>query len=116
MVYTVIETWKKVNDTTLTGKSIMIMSGDTVLNERMSIQPAKNYINMNSRNLAMADAEIENFKLIKLTSDKLIFEKVTGGKPENITYHFISPETMRILIKTDGKSVESYNMKKFIKR
>jgi hypothetical protein len=115
-IYTVIETWKKANDTALNGKSIMIMSGDTVLNERMSIQPGRSFITLFSKNLSVADSDFENYKLTKLTADKIIFEKVTAGKPENITYNFITPETMRILIETDGKSVESYNMKKIIKK
>jgi hypothetical protein len=115
-IYTVVETWKKTNDTTLNGRSIMIMSGDTVLNELMSIQPGRSYINLYSKNLSISDSDFENFKLSKISSDKIIFEKVIAGKPESITYNFINSETMRILMETEGKSVESYNMKKIIKK
>jgi hypothetical protein len=115
-VYSVIETWKKVDDTTLSGRSIMIVKGDTVLNERMSIQPGRSQIKLWSKNLSVIDSDFENFKLTKLKADKITFEKITAGKPENITYKFITPETLRILFETDGKSVESYNMKKIIKK
>ncbi len=115
-VYKVVEIWKKVNDTTLSGRSIMIMSGDTLLNEVMSIQPSPRYIFLTSRNLSVADSDIESYQLTKLKSDKIIFEKATSDKPDNITYNFITPETMRILIQAEGKSIESYNMKKIIKK
>jgi hypothetical protein len=115
-VYTVVETWKKVNDTTLKGRSIMVMSGDTVLNERMSIQPTRRFICLNSKNLLVPESEFESFRLAKLSSDKIHFEKTGSEKSESITYNFISPETMRILFQTKGKSVESYNMKKIMKK
>lgn len=115
-VYSVLETWKKFNDTTLDGSSIMIMAGDTVLNEQMVIQPGRSYINLWSKNILVTESDVENYKLTKLTPEKIVFKKVTSGIPENITYNFITPETMRILIETDGKSVESYNMKKIIKK
>jgi hypothetical protein len=115
-VYSVVETWKKVNDTTLEGSSIMIMSGDTVLNEKMSIQPGRKYINLYSKNISVTESDFENYRLTKLTPEKITFQKVTTGKSENITYNFITSETMRISIETDGKSVESYNMKKIIKK
>jgi hypothetical protein len=115
-LYTVMETWKKANDTTLIGRSIMIISGDTALNEQMSIQPGRSYIKLCSKNLSVADSDIENFKLTKISKDKIRFEKVPEGKPESITYYFITPGTMRILMETEGKSVESYNMKKIMKK
>lgn len=115
-VYTVFESWKKTNDTTMDGRSIMIMTGDTVLNEQMNIQAGRSYISLHTKNLSVANADVENFKLTKQTTDKIIFEKITTVNPESITYNFITPETMRILMKTDGKSVESYNMKKIIKK
>ena len=113
-LYMVVETWKKVNDTTLKGNSIMIMEKDTVLNEKMTIQPGRSNIYFYSKNLMDPESEIQNFKLQKIKSKKIIFEKL-GSKTDFITYNFITPETLRILIENDKKSIESYNMKKIIK-
>ena len=115
-VYTVIETWKKENDTALSGQSIMVMKGDTVLNEQMSIQPSKRSICLQSKNHLVPESASESFCLAKLSADKIHFEKTGSEDSESITYNFISPETMRILFQTKGKSVESYNMKKIIKK
>jgi hypothetical protein len=115
-VYTMMEIWKKTSDTTLSGRSIMIMTGDTVLNERMSIQPGQSSINLTSKNLSVEDSDFENYKLTKITSDKIMFEKQQAGKPERMTYNFIDQGTLRILFETNGKSIEGYNMKKIIKK
>ncbi|MEI6853137.1 MAG: hypothetical protein WCL06_09850, partial [Bacteroidota bacterium] len=81
-VYTNVEIWKKVNDTTMSGRSIMIMSGDTVLNETMCIQPGPHSIYLTSKNLLVADSDIESYQLTKLKADKIIFEKAISGKPD----------------------------------
>jgi len=114
-VYSVFETWKKINDTTFKGSSIMLVNGDTVLNEKMSIEPRKSFINLSIKNLSVPESAVDNYKLSKIKADKIEFVKLATDKHENIIYHFVTPETLRILIESDGKSIESYNMKKFIK-
>ncbi len=114
-VYAVFENWKMIDDTTFKGKNIMILNNDTVLNEQMTIETGKNSINLYMKNLVIPDAPIENYKLEQIKTNKIVFKKSTINKIERITYYFVSPETLRILIESDGKSAESFNMKKFIK-
>jgi len=115
MVYAMTETWKKVSDTLLVGSSVMFMKGDTVLNERMSIRPGANSIIFTTKNLVVEGAVAESYRLQRIKHHKIEFEKTSEGKTSQITYHFVSPITMRILITTDGNSIESYNMNKVIK-
>lgn len=112
-VYTIIERWRKSNDSTFRGSSIMLMNKDTLLNQSMLINVKSNSIVFTSEVKANEQTEFEKYHLIKTTAEKIVFNKT--GSDDKLVYFFKSAETMTISIQSNEKNIESYNMKKLLK-
>lgn len=113
--YILSENWQKENDTSFIGKSIMLVSRDTVLYDIMNIKSSKQYIYLSSKSKISTDGPLNIFKLVKITKDRIIFENPSNIDENKITYLLKTPVTLSILIEGKEKSVESYNLRKVIK-
>lgn len=113
--FTFIENWEKLNDTVFTGNSLMIMLGDTVLNEQMSIESSIQNINFYNKSLQHADAAQNSYRLSKLKDDRIEFENTSGSAQNQIIYFHKTANVMNIYVKGSDKSQASYDMKKISK-
>lgn len=109
------ENWKKDNDTTYSGKSIMMVSGDTVLYDVMSIKPNKQYIYLSTKSSINTQGSLSIFKLTDIKKDRIIFENPSNKEEKKITYILKTPEKLSINIEGNEASVESYDLRKINK-
>jgi len=109
------ENWKKDNDTTYSGKSIMMVSGDTVLYDVMSIKPNKQYIYLSTKSSINTEGSLSIFKLTEIKKDRIIFENPSNKDEKKIAYILKSPEKISINIEGNEASVESYDLRKINK-
>ena len=113
--FTFFESWKKINDTLYTGKSVMLISRDTVFNERMSIEATNQSIILYSRNVQNSSISIQSFLLNKISKDKIEFFNPWNKEERKISYIKKSPDLMYLLIEGNKKSVASYTLEKIMK-
>ena len=113
--YTYFESWKKINDTLYRGKSVMLISRDTVFSERMSIEANKQSIILTTRNSQNPSSSIQSFLLSKVSKDKIVFFNRWNKEEQMISYILKSPDNMYIYVEGDKKSVASYTLEKIMK-
>lgn len=109
------ETWKKESDTAFSGKSIMMVSGDTVLYDVMSIKPNKQFIYLSTKSNINTESGLSIFKLTDIKKDRIIFENPSNKEEKKITYVLKTPEKLSINIEGNEASVESYDLRKINK-
>ncbi len=109
------EKWEKENDTAFVGKSIMLVSGDTVLYDIMNIKSNKQIIYLSSISKVNTESTKTLFKLTNIKKDHLIFENPTNKEESKITYILKTPVTLNIVIQGKETSAESYDLRKIIK-
>ncbi len=98
------ETWKKENDSTLSGYSYAVRNGDTIVTERLlwQIREGESYY------IPTVDGQNDNeailFKLSSSLANQWIFENPTHDFPQKITYTKIDENqlTAEISAKTDS--------------
>jgi len=115
MNYYYSENWRKENDTSFTGKSIMIVSGDTVLYDEMNIGSNKQVIFLSSKSKLTNDSKKNLFKLTKVKKDRIIFENPANPEEKKVTYILSTPTMLNIHIEGNENSVESYGLHKINK-
>ncbi|GEM_PF-1108965 len=115
MNYYYSENWRKENDTSFTGKSIMIVSGDTVLNDEMNIGSNKQVIFLSSKSKINYDSKKNLFKLTKVKKDRIIFENPANPEEKKVTYILSTPTMLNIHIEGNENTVESYGLHKINK-
>ncbi len=115
MNYYYSENWCKENDTSFTGRSIMIVSGDTVLYDEMNIGSNKQVIFLSSKSKLTNDSKKNLFKLTKVKKDRIIFENPANPEEKKVTYILSTPTMLNIHIEGNESSVESYGLHKINK-
>jgi len=95
------EEWKRENDTLYSAKSFMIMSGDTVFQEQISILPGKRHIYYNVSMVVNDKPQYASFVLKKNSSGAFIFEDLQNIDLSRISYSKKGKD--QILVKTEGK-------------
>ena len=73
MNYYYSENWQKENDTSFFGRSVMLVSGDTVLHDIMNIKSNKKIVYLSSKSKINAESKKNIFKLTKIKKDRIIF-------------------------------------------
>jgi len=109
------EKWEKENDTAFVGKSIMMVSGDTVLYDMMNIKSNKQIIYLSSISKINTESVKTLFKLTSIKKDRIIFENPANKEESKITYILKTPVTLNIMIQGNETSAESYDLRKIIK-
>ncbi|HOY30915.1 MAG TPA: DUF6265 family protein [Bacteroidales bacterium] len=109
------ENWHKENDTLFTGKSIMLVTGDTVLYDLMNIEINKKYIYLTSKSKINTEGNTNFYKLISIKKNRIIFENPSNTEENRITYLFTDPDKLKILIENKENSVESYSLRRILK-
>lgn len=112
MNYYYSENWQKENDTSFFGRSVMLVSGDTVLHDIMNIKSNKKIVYLSSKSKINAESKKNIFKLTKIKKDRIIFENPQNIEEKKITYILKAPVTLNILIEGKENSVESYGLHK----
>jgi hypothetical protein len=113
--YFYCENWEKENDTAYTGKSIMLVSGDTVLYDIMNIKSNKQIIYLSNKSKINTEGSTNIFKLTNIKKDRIIFENPANTEENKITYILKTPVTLNIMIEGKENSVESYGLRKINK-
>lgn len=112
------ETWKKENDSTLSGYSYAVRNGDTIVTERLlwQIREGESYY------IPTVDGQNDNeavvFKLSSNLANQWIFENPTHDFPQKITYNKIDENqlTAEISAKTDSSERKiTFPMKRVVK-
>ena len=113
--YYYTERWEKESDTTFAGKSIMLVSGDTVLYDIMNIKALNHFISLSSKSKINPESVNSVFKLTQLKKDRIIFENPSNAEEKKISYILSTPTTLNILIEGRENSAESYGLHKISK-
>ena len=113
--YFYCENWEKENDTAYTGKSLMLVSGDTVLYDIMNIKSNNQCIFLSNNSKINKEVSKNIFKLTSIKKDRIIFENPSNIEENKITYLLKTPTTLNILIEGKENSVESYGLRKINK-
>lgn len=110
--YYYIENWEKVNDTAFAGKSIMLVSGDTVLYDLMKVGSNKQFITLSTKSKISKESTNALYKLSTIKKDRIIFENPSNVEDKKVSYILKNPTTLNILIEGKGTPVESYGLHK----
>ncbi|MFC2185771.1 DUF6265 family protein [Fulvivirgaceae bacterium LMO-SS25] len=112
------ETWKKENDSTLSGYSYAVRNGDTIVTERLlwQIREGESYY------IPTVDGQNDNeailFKLSSSLANQWIFENPTHDFPQKITYIKIDENqlTAEISAQTDSSERKiTFPMRRVVK-
>ncbi len=112
------ETWKKENDSTLSGYSYAVRNGDTIVTERLlwQIREGESYY------IPTVDGQNDNeailFKLSSSLANQWIFENPTHDFPQKITYTKIDENqlTAEISAQTDSSERKiTFPMRRVVK-
>jgi len=88
------ETWIKVNDTLMSGKSYMLLLKDTVFSETILIQSIGNDIYYIPTVSDQNQGNAISFKLVSVSNMEFIFENKEHDFPQRIVYSYFKPDSL----------------------
>lgn len=94
------EDWRKVNDTLYSGLGIMVMAGDTVFREELSITTGKRHIYYKVSMMVNEKPYYSSFVMTRNTASTCVFEDSGNEDLSRLTYK--KKGTGQLLITTEG--------------
>lgn len=112
---TLVESWKKENDSTFTGTSYFVKEKDTMHSESVVLTQMKEDLFYIPTVIGQNNDEPVSFKLTSDTENTFTFENPAHDYPQKITYKKVNDDNM--LASISGKQLEkvtseSYSMKR----
>jgi len=108
---TIVEKWKLVNDSTLSGKSVFVKSpGDSMLQETLEMTLRKGQWSYTSTVQGQNDNKPVSFKVIFLKGNEFISENPAHDFPQRIAYRRIKN---MIYASIEGKNNGRYSKQNF---
>lgn len=91
---TLVENWKKVNDSVYNGESYLILDKDTVFGESVVLKETNNKLTYTVIVGGQNNEEAVRFEMTSITDNKIIFENPDHDFPIKITYHNTSNDSL----------------------
>lgn len=101
---TLSETWKKINDTLLTGIGCLVFEKDTLFSERLRIYKNKGFWYYSAQVTDQNEGETIVFKLTSHENSAWVFENKAHDFPQNIHYQIINPDSLIATVTGKGKN------------
>ncbi|MCP9752456.1 DUF6265 family protein [Ferruginibacter sp. HRS2-29] len=111
----IYESWIKINDNELAGKSYKIKAGDTVVLEKVQLLQKENILFFIPVVTGQNDGKPVSFEEIQGQAGELLFENKEHDFPQRISYRLVRPDSLVAEISgtRDGKtSVQTFPMKR----
>jgi hypothetical protein len=89
-----IESWEKLNDSTLTGKSVLVKDKDTILLETILIVQRKDHLFYIPSVVNQNEGEAIEFQLTHISENTISFENQNHDFPQKITYTKIHNDSL----------------------
>jgi hypothetical protein len=110
-----VESWKKVNDSTYSGSSYFIKGKDTIHYETIDLNQLKDKLSYNTTIVGQNNNKAVSFNLTSVSEESLVFENSTRDYPQKISYTHVSKDSLATEISgyQSGKpSTEKYIMRR----
>lgn len=91
---TLIETWKKANDSTYNGQSYFLKGKDTIHYETIVLQQIGDQLNYNAIVKGQNNDKPVTFILTETEENQLVFENPTHDYPQKISYTQVSKDSL----------------------
>lgn len=102
---TILENWKKSNDSTWTGQCLFCKNGKVLFTEKMIISKRNNLLQFSSESEFHNEKRTVQFIAKNSTNDKLVFQNLKHDFPQQIIYKRIHKDSIFAYItgKVNGK-------------
>lgn len=100
------ETWRKNNDSTLIGQSVMIVNSDTTLLEKLELQLRGNKLFYIATAIGQNGGVPVSFELYASVNNRFLFENSAHDYPQRIIYSKITPDSL--VARIEGRKVGQF--------
>ena len=90
----IYESWKKLNDSLLVGRSYRVAGSDTITSENISLVELNGEVNYIPTVTDQNKGLPVKFKLTSISQDKLVFENLTHDFPQRILYQRVTADSL----------------------
>ncbi|WP_123845476.1 DUF6265 family protein [Chitinophaga lutea] len=89
-----VEIWEKQNDSTFTGRGLMVKGVDTALLEAISLEERNGQLYYVPTVTGQNKGQAVRFTLTSITGSQLAFENPSHDFPQKVTYTLVTPDSL----------------------